>query len=284
MRITVLGTGIMGAPMARNIRAAGHDVRAWNRSREKAEALAGDGIEAAGTPAEAVAGAEVVVVMLADGGAVRDVLTEGGALDAMDDGAVLAQMSTIGIAATEEVAHECAARGVPLVDAPVLGTREPAEQGKLIVLASGPDDAPERCQPVFDAVGSRTLRLGEAGAGTRLKLVVNHWLLVLVSGLAESIRLARAIDVDPRSFLEAISGGPVGPAYADLKGGAMIEGRFSPPSFPLALAAKDLDLVLEAAERHDHKLGLLPVVREQMRRALEAGHGEDDLAALFTGV
>jgi 3-hydroxyisobutyrate dehydrogenase len=215
---------------------------------------------------------------------VRDVVVGSGALDAMPDGAVLDQMSTIGIAATEAIAHECAARGVPFVDAPVLGTREPAEQGKLIVLASGPDDALERCAPVFDAVGARTLRLGEAGNGTRLKLVVNHWLLALVGALAESIKLAEAIDVDPRRFLEAISGGPVGPAYADVKGAAMIERRFTPPSFPLRLAAKDADLVLEAAERHDHALGLLPVVREQLRRALEAGHGDEDLAALFEGV
>jgi 3-hydroxyisobutyrate dehydrogenase len=193
-------------------------------------------------------------------------------------------MSTIGIAATEAVAHECATRGVTLVDAPVLGTKEPAEQGKLVVLASGPDDALGRCEPVFEAVGARTLKLGEAGAGTRLKLVVNHWLLSLVAALAESIKLAQDIDVDPRAFLEAISGGPVGPAYADLKGAAMIEGEFSPPSFPLALAGKDLDLVLEAAERHDHDLGLLPVVREQVQRAVRAGHGEDDLAALFAGV
>jgi 3-hydroxyisobutyrate dehydrogenase len=284
MKVTVLGTGIMGAPMARNIRAAGHDVRAWNRSREKAEPLAEQGIEIAGSPAEAVAGAEVVVVMLADGAAVRDVIVGSGALDAMEDGAVLAQMSTIGIAATEDVAHECAARDVPLVDAPVLGTREPAEQGNLIVLASGPDDALERCAPAFDAVGARTLRLGEAGGGTRLKLVVNHWLLALVGALAESIRLAQALDVDPRTFLETISGGPLGPAYADLKGGAMIERRFTPVSFPLRLAAKDADLVLEAAERHEHRLGLLPVVREQLRRALEAGHGEEDLAGLIEGV
>jgi 3-hydroxyisobutyrate dehydrogenase len=284
MRVTVLGTGIMGAPMARNIRAAGHDVTVWNRSRDKAEPLTGDGIEVAGSPAEAVSGSEVVVVMLAHGDAVHDVLVDGGALDGLDDGAVLAQMSTIGIAATEDVAHECATRGVALADAPVLGTKEPAEQGKLVVLASGPDDALARCEPVFEAVGARTLKLGEAGAGTRLKLVVNHWLLSLVAALAESIKLAQDIDVDPRAFLEAISGGPVGPAYADLKGAAMIDEEFSPPSFPLALAGKDLDLVLEAAERHDHALGLLPVVREQVQRAVRAGHGDDDLAALFAGV
>jgi len=169
------------------------------------------------------------------------------------------------------------------VDAPVLGTKQPAEQGKLAVLASGPDEALERCRPVFDAVGAKTLRLGEAGAGTRLKLVVNHWLLALVDALAETIDLAEAIDVDPQRFLEAISGGAIGPPYADLKGKAMIERSFEPASFPLALAGKDAGLVAEAAERHGCRLGLLPAIEERIGRAVERGHGEHDLAALFAG-
>ena len=123
----------------------------------------------------------------------------------------------------------------------------------------------------------------QAGTGTRLKLVVNHWLLALVDALAETIELAEAIDVDPHTFLETISGGPLGPAYADVKGRPMIERRFTPASFPLALAAKDADLVLEAAMRHDQALGLLPVVRERMARAIERGHADEDLAALFCG-
>jgi 3-hydroxyisobutyrate dehydrogenase len=283
MNVAVLGTGIMGAPMARNLRVAGLDVRVWNRTIEKARPLGEDGIEVIEDAARAVEGADVVVTMLADAAAVRAVLVDGGALDAMGDGAVLCQTSTIGIAGTEDVAHECATRGLPLVDAPVLGTKQPAEEGKLVVLGSGPDDALERCEPVFEAVGAKTLRLGEAGAGTRLKLVVNHWLLALVDGLAETIDLAEAIDVDPRTFLETISGGPLGPAYADVKGAAMIERAFTPPSFPLALAGKDADLVAEAAERHDHAPGLLPPIRERIARAVERGHGEDDLAALLCG-
>ena len=281
MNVAVLGTGIMGAPMARNLAGAGHEVRVWNRSRSKAEDL---GLAVAGAPPEAVEGADVVVTMLADAEAVHGVLVDGGALDAMrGTGAVLCQMSTIGIEGIEDVAHECATREVELVDAPVLGTRQPAEQGALIVLASGPDDALERCEAVFDAVGSKALRLGEAGAGTRLKLVVNHWLLALVDGLAETIDLAEAIDVDPGTVLQTIAGGPLGPAYADLKGKAMIERSFDPPSFPLSLAGKDARLVAEAAERHDLAPGLLPAIIERIERAVEAGHGDEDLAALFCG-
>ena len=186
MRVAVLGTGIMGAPMARNLAAAGHEVTAWNRSAEKAEGI--EGVKAADSVAEAVRGADAVITMLADADAVEAVVRE--ALPALD-GAVLVQTSTIGPEATARLAEQ-----VPgLVDAPVLGTKAPAEQGKLVVLASGPED--ERLGPVFDAVGAKTVWLGEAGAGSRLKLVLNTWLLALTEGLAEAIALAGALGVDP---------------------------------------------------------------------------------------
>ena len=169
MRVAVLGTGIMGAPMARNLAAAGHDVRAWNRSPEKAEGI--DGVEAVREIGEAVRGADAVVTMLSDAGAVEAVVRE--ALPHLD-GSVLVQMSTIGPEATARLRAQ---EVQPFVDAPVLGTKAPAEQGKLIVLASGPEDQRERLAPVFDAVGAKTLWLGEAGAGSRLKLVLNTWLL-----------------------------------------------------------------------------------------------------------
>jgi 3-hydroxyisobutyrate dehydrogenase len=277
MRVAFLGTGIMGAPMARNIRAAGHDVTAWNRTREKAEPLAGDGITIAGSVAEAVAEADVVVTMLADARAVEAVVEE--ALGALD-GAVLAQMSTVGLAATERLIKRAADAGVAFVDAPVSGTKQPAEQGKLLVLASGPEDVRERVDPVFDAVGSKTVWLGEAGSGQRLKLVLNAWLLALTESLAESITLAEALGVDPRTFLESIDGGPVGAPYAQLKGPMMIDGEF-PPSFPLALAAKDAELAIEAAEAAGLRLAALTAVAEQIRSAAEAGHGDQDMSAMI---
>jgi 3-hydroxyisobutyrate dehydrogenase len=275
MRVAFLGTGIMGAPMARNVRAAGHEVSAWNRSREKAEPLEEHGVTIAGSVAEAVAGAEVVVTMLADGPAVEAVAEE--ALGAMD-GAVLAQMSTIGLAATERLAKRAADAGVPFVDAPVSGTRQPAEEGKLVVLASGPEDVRERVDPVLEAVAAKVVWLGEAGAGQRLKLVLNTWLLGLTEALAEAIALAEGLGVDPRSFLETIDGAPIGAPYAQLKGPMMIDSEF-PPAFPLDLAAKDAELALEAAEAAGVRLGALAAVAEQMRRASEAGHGDQDMAA-----
>src|SRR4051794_2174602 len=133
MRVAVLGTGTMGGPMARNIAAAGIDVRVWNRTREHAEET---GLEVAGTPAEAVDGADVMVTMLADGDIVADVAEQ--ALESLGDDAIWLQMSTVGIAATERLATLAEERGVAFVDAPVSGTKQPAEQGELVVLASGP--------------------------------------------------------------------------------------------------------------------------------------------------
>jgi 3-hydroxyisobutyrate dehydrogenase len=278
--VAVLGTGIMGGPMARNIAAAGLDTRAWNRTREKAEPLAEHGVTVADSAADAVRGADLAVTMLSDGSAVEQVMTEGGALEAMRDDAVWLQMSTVGIAATERLAQLAEERGVAFVDAPVLGTKKPAEDGALTVLASGPEEALAACQPVFDAVGGRTISLGEAGGGTRLKLVANNWVVDLLASLAETIAFAQRIDVAPEAFLDAIEGGAMGAPYARMKGEMMLKGEF-PVSFPLDLALKDARLVLDAAERHDLELALTAATARRFERASELGHGEEDMAAIF---
>jgi 3-hydroxyisobutyrate dehydrogenase len=266
--------------MAGNIAAAALETRAWNRTRDKAEPLAEHGVAVADTPADAVRDADLVVTMLADGAAVDHVMTEGGALEAMRDDAVWIQMSTVGIAATERLWQLAEERGVTFVDAPVLGTKKPAEDGMLTVLASGPDGAQDACRPVFDAIGSRTVWLGEAGSGTRLKLVANNWVVSLLGALAETIAFAQRIDVPPEAFLDAIEGGAMGAPYARIKGEMMLKGEF-PPSFPLELALKDARLVLEAAERHDLELALTDAVARRFAEAAEQGHGEEDMAAIY---
>ncbi len=280
MIVCVLGTGTMGAPMARNLcdRAFG-EIRVWNRTPEKAQSLSECGCTVAASPAEAVAGAGAVVTMLADGDAVKAVLDE--ALPAMEDGAILVQASTVGIADTEEIARRAAERGIAFVDAPVVGTKEPAEKGKLVVLASGPDDAIDACGAIFDAIGLKTIRAGEAGAGTKLKLVVNTWILSLVEGLAETLALAGKLELDPKQFLETISGGPLDARYAQTKGAMMLERSFEPASFALALAHKDARLALDAASGAGLALPLVEAVAAQMGAAIEAGHGDEDMAATY---
>jgi 3-hydroxyisobutyrate dehydrogenase len=277
MDVTVLGTGMMGGPMARNLAKAGHRVTVWNRTAEKAQALAGEVARVAGDPEDAVRGAQVVVTMLADGAAVEAATP----VEAISG--TWWQASTIGLVATERLAERAADARVTYVDGPVLGTRQPAEEGKLVVLASGPGAALDQLDPLFGAVGSKAVRLGEeVGSATRLKLVLNHWLVGLVETLAETIAFAEGLGVDPRQFLQTIEGGGLDSPYAQLKGRMMIE-RALEPSFTLRLAAKDVDLVLEAAAREGIDLALAPAVRERFRRAIDAGHGDEDLAAAIYG-
>jgi 3-hydroxyisobutyrate dehydrogenase len=277
--VSVLGTGIMGAAMARNLLKAGMEVRAWNRSREKAKPLAEDGATVADSPAEAAEGADFLLTMLADADTIADVVDDG-VLSALSDGGVWLQMSTVGIEGTERLEGLARESGVALVDAPVLGTKAPAEGGQLIVLASGPEEVRERSEAVFEPMASKVVWLGEAGAGSRLKLVVNNWIVGLLGVLAETISLAEATGVDPERFLETIEGGPLGLPYAQMKGNMMIEERF-PTSFSLKLARKDAALVLDAARANGLEMSVAEAVAVRFDDAISSGHGDEDMAAVY---
>ena len=277
--VALLGTGIMGAAMARNLLGAGMEVRAWNRSTEKAEPLADDGATVVEDPAEAARGADFLLTMLADADAIEEVVGDG-VLPALAEGAVWLQMSTVGERGRATLAHRAAENGVAFVDAPVLGTKAPAERGQLVVLASGPELVREKCEPVFGAVGGKTVWLGEAGEGSRLKLVVNNWIVGLLGVLAETIAFARATGVEPQKFLETIEGGSLGLPYAQIKGGMMIEKDF-PTSFSARLARKDAALVLDAARARDLDMAVASAVAARFDEAIGAGHGEEDMAAVY---
>ena len=280
-QIAILGTGIMGAPMARNLLAAGFEVRAWNRTVEKARPLADDGATVAESPEEAASGADILLTMLADAEAVADPAER--ALGSLSDGGIWLQTSTVGIEGNDRLSGLAADRGVTYVDAPVLGTKQPAEQGQLVVLASGPRDAEQRCAPVFDAIGSKYMWLGEAGVGSRLKLVVNNWIAGLLGTLGETVALARATGVDPQRFLESIGGGPLDLPYAHVKGKMMLDGDY-PTSFSARLARKDMGLVLDAARSGGLEPSITEAVARYFENAIEAGHGEEDMAAILEGV
>jgi len=280
-QVAVLGAGgTMGLPMARNMARARLGVRAWNRSVEKAEPLTQEGATIVSTPAEAADGAQAIVTILTDAEAVIESMDgDQGALAGASEGATWIQMSTIGIEGTERCAQLAEKRGAAFVDAPVLGTKQPAEKGELVVLASGPEDFRERVAPILDAVGQKTLWVGEAGAGSRLKLVTNSWVLTVAEGTAEAIALAEGIGVEPSQFLEAVAGGPLDLPYLQLKGKAMIDRNFE-PSFRLALAAKDARLLHEAAERHKLDLPVIEAIARRLEEAV-AEHGDEDLAATY---
>lgn len=281
-KIAVLGAGgTMGFAMARNLARAGFEVRAWNRSREKAEPLAEEGARVVDTPVEAAEGATMILTMLADAATVvKSMEGEGGALEAHPAAAALwLQMSTIGEAGTERCMELARDRDLEFVDAPALGTKEPAEQGNLVILASGPEELRDRVAPVFDVVGQRTMWVGEAGKGTKLKLATNSWVLSIVEAAAEAFALAEGLGLDPQLVLDAVKGGPLDLPYLQMKGKAMIERDFA-PSFRLALAAKDASLVEEAAERHGLDLPLISTIRERLAQGAE-DHGDKDMSATY---
>ena len=276
--VALLGTGTMGVGMARNLAAAGLTLRVWNRTPEKAEPLAEVAVVAS-SAAEAVEGADLVVTMLFDGDSVASTIESAKGSFAPD--AVWVQTSTVGVAAAERLADLAADLGLGYVDAPVLGTRKPAEDGALVVLASGPSSLRDAVAPVFDAIGSRTLWVGEEpGAASRLKLVANAWVFTVVEGIAESLALARDLGLDPRLFLEAVSGGAMDAPYVQLKGSAMLDDDLA-PAFGLSNALKDVDLILAAAGDAGVDLALMPGIREHFARAVDAGHGELDMAATY---
>jgi 3-hydroxyisobutyrate dehydrogenase len=197
------------------------------------------------------------------------------------DGPVWLQMSTIGESGTERCAELASDRGIGFLDAPVLGTKQPAEDRKLVVLASGPSELHALAQPIFDAVGQRTMWLGPAGAGTRLKVALNNWILAIVEGAAETLALAEGLELDQQLVLDALAGGPLDLPYLQMKGKAIIERDFE-PSFRLALAAKDASLIEESAARHGLDLPLARVIRERLAQGAERHPDEDMIATYLT--
>jgi 3-hydroxyisobutyrate dehydrogenase len=279
--VAVLGTGTMGAGMVRSLRRAGIPVRMWNRAAEKAQALADSGAEAQSSPAEAVAGADVVLTMLFDADAAIDVIRQA----APPAGTTWLQCSTVGVEGADRVRAVAAELDLVLVDCPVLGTKEPAEKGALVMLASGPEQVRAQVAPVLDALGSKTLWLGEAGAGSRLKMACNAWLFMVTAGTAQSIALARGLGVDPQDFLAAIEGGPLDTPYAHVKGAQMIAGEF-PVSFGLTGAAKDARLIAAALQGAGLSDRLDAAVLETMDAAAAAlgDPGAVDVSAVIAGL
>ncbi|WEO96928.1 NAD(P)-dependent oxidoreductase [Streptomyces sp. FXJ1.172] len=280
--VSVLGTGIMGAAMARNLCRAGLDVRVWNRTRAKAEPLAAEGARVAGTPAEAVEGADVVLTMLYDGATVLHTMRD--AAPALRPGMVWAQCTTAGSDVVTDLAAVAREHGLVFYDAPVLGTRQPAEAGRLTVLAAGPEEGRETITPVFDAVGAKTVWTGTdgaAGSASRLKLVANSWVLAATAAAGEVLALAKALGVDPQDFFDLIEGGPLDMGYLRAKAALVLDGKLSPASFAVATAVKDARLIVQAGERGGVRLDVAAATAERLARAAAQGHADEDMAAAY---
>ncbi|MER7442595.1 NAD(P)-dependent oxidoreductase [Micromonospora avicenniae] len=279
-RVAVVGLGGMGRRMAARILQAGLPTMVWNRSPEPARRLGEQGAQVADAVPDAVRAADVVITMVTDADAVYSIATDQSMLAAMPDGAIWAQMSTIGVAGTERIAALVAEQrpGVVLLDAPVAGSLGPAEQGKLAVLASGPEEARERIAPVFEAVGQRTVWAGPVGAGSRMKLVNNLLLAFINEGLAESLALGRALGLDRSAVLDAFRGSPIVAPWAAEKLERIGRDDYS-PQYPLRLALKDVRLALDGvpdASRFTvaERLGV------EWQQLVDRGLGDEDLTVV----
>jgi 3-hydroxyisobutyrate dehydrogenase len=276
--VAVIGAGIMGSAMARNLVAAGQATRVWDRSASAAGPLAEAGAVAAASAQDAVQGAGVVITMLPTADAVESVIFDGGVADAFADGCVWAQMGTIGVEATLRIRDRLAAQrpGVMFVDAPVSGSKGPAEQGQLLILASGPGAAADVLRPVFGVLGRKTVWLGEAGQGSQVKLVVNAYMSILIEGVAETMELADRLGIGHQQLAEVIEGGPLDAPIADAKLYKMDRQDYA-AEFPLEWALKDVDLAIDAAGGEAPPL--LAALSRQWHTAVADGHGRQDISA-----
>ena len=284
MRVAVVGAGIMGAGMARSLARAGHQVVVWNRTRSKAEAVGG-GITVADTVSGAVGGSEVVLTILFDTEAVLAITDE--LVGALGPESVWLQASTVGPDGVRRIAEAAgeAAGSSPgrLVDAPVLGTRKPAEDGALVVLVAGDEAVVQRATPVLEAIGSRTVPCGtQVGRASALKLACNSWVALVNAGTAQALALAAGQGVDPALFLAAIEGGAVDTPYAHVKGAAMTAGDHTEVAFEVDGVRKDLGLMIDAASGAGVEDGLLRAMLDLYDRASERGHGSQDMGAVRT--
>jgi 3-hydroxyisobutyrate dehydrogenase len=274
--VAVLGIGAMGHGMAASALRAGIPTIVWNRTAEATRDLAELGAEVAETAAEAARRAAIVITMVTDADAVISIARDEGALAAMAQGAVWAQMSTIGVQGTDRVAAMASDErpDVMLVDAPVSGSKDPAERGQLTIFASGPDGARARVAPLFDALGQRTIWVGEAGAGTRLKLVNNTWLAFATEAVAGSVALARRLGLETETVVDALGGGPLASTWQAAKLRRIADGEFS-AQFALSLALKDVHLALQAAG--DGRFAALACLADEWQQAVDQGLGGQDL-------
>jgi len=279
MKVCVLGAGAMGSAMANNLLGKGFDVRSWDRTWERTARLRSSGARAFREVTEAVRDADAVITMLADGPAVLSTMDQ--ALPAMRTGSVWLQMSTIGLDATAEAIALAERRSdVSFVDAPVSGSVGPARAGTLAILASGPKPALDDLEPLFAALGRKTVRLGEAGAGSRMKLVLNSWLAALVEGTAEIARLAERLGVPLDRVAESLDGGPLDAPLVRSKLAKIAAGAYD-AEFSLAMAAKDVRLALQAGAKDGGRLPMIEALDSEWQRALTRGYGDSDVSAVY---
>jgi 3-hydroxyisobutyrate dehydrogenase-like beta-hydroxyacid dehydrogenase len=272
--VAVIGLGAMGSRIASRLLDAGHELTAWNRTPEKAAALVERGAKLAETPADAARGGEVVITMVADPAALEDITP------ALSEATIVIEMSTVGPEAIARL--RSALQGeVELLDAPVLGSIAEAEAGELHIFVGGPAELFERWAPLLSVLGT-THHVGPLGSGAAAKLVANSTLFGTIGVLGEALALADALGLDRDATFEVLSATPIG-AQAERRRPAIESGEF-PPRFPIRLARKDAELVVEAAREQGAELRLAEAARSWLADADEASWRDRDYSAIVAWI
>ena len=278
--VAVLGLGLMGEPMARNLLRAGHSLRVWNRTASKADALVREGATLARTPAEAVREAEFIIIMVADPPALEAVLHgPGGVMEGLRKGTVLVNMGTQALSQIEALDRKARDRGIQFLDSPVTGSRGGAVEGTLTLLVGGDAAVLERARPILEKVGKTILHLGRAGEGTRAKLVLNLIQAGMLTIFSEGLALGKRLDISPATMLQVLEHSAGNAPLFRFKGPYLMKRDFS-TNFSLKLMDKDVKLALKEANALRVDLSTARAVDAVFSAAMAAGFGEDDFLSI----
>lgn len=278
--VTLLGVGRMGGAMARKLAEEGHRLTLWNRTEAAAADVAAevDGVVAA-SPADAVAGADLVVSMLSSGDVTRDVLLNADLLSALRPGTLVCDMATSGVDTAYALARALAPTGALFVDAPVSGSVPTIAAGQLLVMASGDEEAVRRAEPVLRAFAKRVAYLGPAGAGQAMKLAVNLIVHTLNAAVSEALTMVTSAGVDAATAYDIFMDSVVAAPFVAYKRAAFLDAD-TPVAMSLSLTDKDLGLITGFARQQQVPALVAEAVREEVARAVAAGRGDEDMAAL----
>jgi len=280
-RVGFIGMGIMGVPMTRNLLKAGYPVTIWNRDASKCGALESAGAQTVSTPAELASATDIVILMVTGPEAIDEILPgQTGLLAGNVAGKILINMSTVPPAFSRELSARLKPSGIDFLDAPVSGSRIPAEEGTLIILAGGNKTTVTRLEPLFLSMGKKVVYCGEAGLGSAMKMSINLLLATMMEGLCEAVNLGRKCGLETEVILDTIMAGPMACNYFSLKAGMLMSGEY-PPQFPFKHMAKDLRFVLATADTYDARVPLVRANMELFEAGLSSGLSEMDFAAIM---
>jgi 3-hydroxyisobutyrate dehydrogenase len=281
-RVGFLGLGIMGAPMALNLKKKGFEVTVWNRSPARAEAMAVSGLSVAKTPAELAANVDAYCTCVADPAALEEVaLGKDGLLQGAKTGQLFIDFSTVSVPLIKRLEAAFAGKGVDFADAPVTGSKTGAEKGTLVIMTGCSDATLARATPIFQALGEKVVHCGAVGAGTQVKLAGNALIAAMLQSFSEGMLLTSAAGVDPRKFIEVVQASGFRSPYFDFKGQALLKRDFA-THFSIDLMHKDLSLFLDNAATNRVPTPTAASLRETYNLARAAGKGGEDITAVIT--